>query len=634
MQPAQTKKFSLRENVRLRLLKDMLSGLKQSFSNVPNFIMVVDSMTTRIISSCAKMIELLEEGVVAIERLDLVRKPFPNMHAIYFISPTDDSVDRVIKDFDNGKSPQYGNIHLFFTNKCDNALVEKLTKKKTLIDRVLTFKEINLDFLCPEENIFHFDMPEALPVVFSKQGSPQEKDLEEKIAYKLASVIPTLFDYEKFQIIYNKNTGNGVSERVARILEERIQRFLELRKTDDDDEPPAPVKVVILDRSFDPLTPLLHDYYYMSLVYDLLEVKNDIVEYTTEDNQGKAMTKKAVLNESDDLWMKYKYKHIAESMNKISEEFSQFVQNNKTAAIQRGDTGDLDLKTMGEIVKKMPMYKELMGKYTLHMTLIEECLKAFNKKELKELGEIEQCLATGIDNTGQSVKNPKLISMIAQRMAYGKLESGDKLRLMMIASVALDLNEKDRKSLIQSLPDNDKATLNKLFWLGIDPAKVSSSKGKTSDKSSQISTSAKNKLKNISFDLCRYTPPLENIANSVAANKIDKDQFGTINIPKNYDGSIGQRSKITAGSTSIRKGANKATNWNDNMDERNQPKFIFFIIGGMSHAEIRILNEFESSNAYLTVIRGATSIIRPQDFIDGIGEMISQSEYDELKQKI
>ena len=634
MQSAQPKKFSLRENVRLRLLKDMLSGLKQSFPNVPNFLMVVDSTTTRIISSCAKMIELLEEGVVAIERLDLVRKPFPNMHAIYFITPTDDSIDRIMKDYENPKAPQYGSIHLFFTNRCDNHLIEKLSKKKNLIEKVLTFKEINLDFLCPEENIFHFDMPDALPVVFSKQGSPQEKELEEKIAYKLATVIPTLFDYEKFQIIYNKNAHNSVAERVARILEDRIHRFLELRKTEDDDEPPAPVKVVILDRSFDPLTPLLHDYYYMSLVYDLLDVENDIVKYDSEDNTGKPIAKKAVLSESDDLWMKYKYKHIAEAMTKISEEFSQFVQNNKTASVQRGDTSDLDLKTMGEIVKKMPMYKELMGKYTLHMSLIEGCLKAFNAKDLKELGEIEQCLATGIDNTGQSVKNPKLISMIAQRMAYGKLESAEKLRLMMIASVALDLNEKDRKSLIQSLPDNDKATLGKLFWLGIDPNKVSSTKGKASDKSSQISANAKNKLKNISFDLCRYTPVLENIANNVAANKIDKDQFGTINIPKNYDGSIGQRSKITAGSASLRKGATKNTNWNENMDERNQPKFIFFIIGGMTYAEIRILHEFENSNAYLNVVKGSTAIISPKDFIDGVGQMLTQSEYDELKTKI
>lgn len=105
MQGKETKKFSLRENVRNRILMDMLRGLKTSFSNVPNFLMVCDQMTTRIISSSIKMIDLLEEGVVAIEKLELTRKPFPKMHAIYFITPTKDSVEKLCKDFENPKSP-------------------------------------------------------------------------------------------------------------------------------------------------------------------------------------------------------------------------------------------------------------------------------------------------------------------------------------------------------------------------------------------------------------------------------------------------------------------------------------------------------------------------------------------------
>lgn len=210
--------------------------------------------------------------------------------------------------------------------------------------------------------------------------------------------------------------------------------------------------------------------------------------------------------------------------------------------------------------------------------------------------------------------------MIAQRIAQGKMDSSEKLRLMMIASVALELLEKDRKSLTQSLPDNDKVTLKNLYWLGIDPAKVSSTKGKASEKSK---TADKNK-KGVSYDLCRYSPILETIANKAASNTLDKTDFGHIFVPNNYDGSIGQRSKITAGSASLKKG--KSSNWNENMDERNQPKFIFFIIGGMSYSEIRVLHEFESQNAYLNVMAGSTSIMTPQLFIQSIEKMIPPND--------
>lgn len=367
-------KFSLRENVRLRLLKDMVSGLKLNFPNVPNFILVLDPMTTRIVSSCIKMIEFIEEGVVAIERLELSRKQFPKMHAIYFISPTTESVESVLKDFSNPKDPQYGNVHLYFTNFVENDLVTKLSQQKSLIERVLTFKELNLDYLCPESNLFHFDMLDAFPKIFD---SPGASELEKKIAYKLSTVIPTLFDFEKFHIIYNKNPRNIIAEKVSKLLKERIEKLLSSKKASSDDEPVAPVKIVIFDRSFDPLMPLLHDYYYHSLVYDLLDVKNDIVEYQSEDNTGKVSKRKAVLSDKDELWSKYRNQFIGEAMINVSKEFEEFVANNKTAKTQtkRTDMSNLNLQQMSEIVKSMPMYQEVLGKYTLHVNLIQECVK-------------------------------------------------------------------------------------------------------------------------------------------------------------------------------------------------------------------------------------------------------------------
>ncbi len=365
-------KFSLRENVRLRILKDMISGLKLSFPNVPNFILVLDPFTTRIVSSCLKMIEFLEEGVVAIERLELGRKPFPKMHAIYFISPSTESVEASLKDFSNPKDPQYGNIHLYFSNFVEDSLVNQISQQKSFIEKVLTFKELNLDFLCPEENLFHFDMSNDFPAIFENPGNIS---LEKKIAFKLSSVIPTLFDYEKFHIIYNKNPRNIVAEKVSKYLKERIEKFVASKKAKEETEATAPVKIVILDRSFDPLMPLLHDYYYHSLVYDLLEVKNDVVEYQSEDNSGKIAKKKALLSDKDDLWAKYRSQFIGEAMINISKEFEEFVANNKTAKTKKTDMSNLKLEDMAEIVKSMPMYQELLGKYTLHISLIQECVK-------------------------------------------------------------------------------------------------------------------------------------------------------------------------------------------------------------------------------------------------------------------
>lgn len=368
-------KFSLRENVKLRLLKDMVTGLKLNFPNVPNFILVLDPTTTRIVSSCIKMMDLLEEGVVAIERLELSRKQFPKMHAIYFLSPTEETIEALLKDFVNPKDPQYGNVHLYFTNHVQQELVNKLGAQKSFIERVLTFKELNLDFLIPESNLFHLDMKGKFSNIFCDIGGSAEKQrdaLIDKIASKLSTVVPTLFDFEKFHIIYNKNTANPIAERVAQELYKRIEKYLQ-KKTQDEEA--APVKFVIIDRSFDPLTPLVHDYYYQSLVYDLLSVEGDTVEYQSEDNSGKVSKKKTVLTDKDELWNKFRHQFIGEAMINISKEFEEFVANNRTAQTRKGDMSNLNLQQMSDIVKSMPMYQEVLGKYTVHMSLIQECVK-------------------------------------------------------------------------------------------------------------------------------------------------------------------------------------------------------------------------------------------------------------------
>jgi len=81
------------------------------------------------------------------------------------------------------------------------------------------------------------------------------------------------------------------------------------------------------------------------------------------------------LGEDDDLWSKYKYQFIGEAMSNISREFESFVAQNKSQGMSKMDSGQLDLQQMSDIIKKMPQYQALMTKYTLHMTLIEQCIK-------------------------------------------------------------------------------------------------------------------------------------------------------------------------------------------------------------------------------------------------------------------
>jgi hypothetical protein len=70
-------------------------------------VLVLDRLSTRILSSCCKMTDVMQERITLIEDLTKKRQPITNMEAIYFITPTEMSITQLINDFRDPKKPQY-----------------------------------------------------------------------------------------------------------------------------------------------------------------------------------------------------------------------------------------------------------------------------------------------------------------------------------------------------------------------------------------------------------------------------------------------------------------------------------------------------------------------------------------------
>ena len=63
------------------------------------------------------MSELIELDIIAFDQIEFERKSYPQQHAIYFLTPSKETVDFLNMDFANKKSCRYGFAHIFFTNK-------------------------------------------------------------------------------------------------------------------------------------------------------------------------------------------------------------------------------------------------------------------------------------------------------------------------------------------------------------------------------------------------------------------------------------------------------------------------------------------------------------------------------------
>ena len=62
-------------------------------------IMILDFSSSKVFSSCCKWFELYQAGVYHTEILEKKRKKYPRTDAIYFISPSRRSIQRLVDDF-------------------------------------------------------------------------------------------------------------------------------------------------------------------------------------------------------------------------------------------------------------------------------------------------------------------------------------------------------------------------------------------------------------------------------------------------------------------------------------------------------------------------------------------------------
>ncbi|CAD8096416.1 unnamed protein product [Paramecium sonneborni] len=591
--------FSLKQVCRQRM-KSLFVQLRIDNPNLSSSILVVDQKTLKIVSAYIKMSELLELGINAVENLHLKRKPF-NLEAIYFITPTQESIAYLIEDFENAQSPQYKCAHVIFNNKMPQGIVQKMQSEQNLVKKLSTCKVFNLDFNCTNEQLFTFDMIFGLEVYKGRNVILQE------MAEKICTVLVSFDKFYTFELIFRQDNWK-ICQQLAQFTQGRLREILEaLKRTNNSqydckEKTCGKIRVVIVDRAIDALSPLLHDFYYQPMFYDLLEIENDIYQYEMQYGDKK-VSKKQILNDQDELFKKYKFKHIADVLEEVSSDFQTFMQTNTAAKVAKDKEQSLTLKQMTDIVKTMPQYQDLVAKYTMHMEIVEKCLDLYRQKDLQEVGELEQTLATGCDKKGSSIAGEKIIQRIIQVLKNPKLNEFDQARLILSAIIQIDLSEKDRKQLTDILSIDMQNAVHNLKLIGIQTQKSGSKSHKRVNE--QVRKYAKNKMANETLELCRNTPIIEQQIEDL----ILKDFQTSANFEKIV---LNEQQNVQGQGKSLRqKGQIKLMQDDVGFDE--QDKLIIFVVGGVGYNETRSLMNNKLINKNLII--GSTFLLRPNDYV-------------------
>ena len=577
---------SLKTLANSRITVDLLeSSILECQKTCPFTILVVDNYSAKVLSSYLTMSDLLNKGIFTVELITNKRNRFPNYGVIYFISPTSKSIDCLIEDFSNIKRPTYNRIYLFFTHRLPEELMDRLVTEG-VVKRTVLFKELNLSFFTKEDVLFDFGFESGLKI-FSCSEDKEEKLLQ-SLCDRLYTVLTTLNIHPYIQYQSNSKLCTKLSEKIENVFKNKNFKKEGI--------------LLLTDRSIDPTSPLLHDYNYRALCYDLMDVKNEKIVLNN---------KKINISDEDELWHSYKLLHIAEVFHKLSKDFEEFQKSDLSKV---GNTNEMDsFSDMANALAHMSSYKLKTNQLSSQINLAEELNKRYKSNHIYDLIELEQDIVSG-ENDGGKINNRDIFKRFTITKSKLTNQREDFIRILLTLYTSLSIGEKDFNVLSGKLTEDEEAILKSLGYLGImknEQNKIE--RRKVNLIRDKVSLVGENVSKQMSYSSLRSAPNITVIVEQASNYLLDKDKFPFNNwdkgeMPK-FEKKFGTRNLF---------GGNE----NNIADLNEMEPLVVFNIGGLAHNEIASLEKLQKSNVVNhRIYIGSTCIYNASEYINQLKQI-------------
>ncbi|KAJ7638250.1 Sec1-like snare protein [Roridomyces roridus] len=621
-------------------------------------ILVVDEHSQKLLGSVLKQFDILEENVTLIESITNYRDPQPEFEAMYLLMPTSQNVDRIVKDFSGVR--QYAGAHVFFIEGLEEKLFDRLVSSAAE-PFLRTVKELFVNFWAAEAQTFTLQAPEMFFGLYSPPRSDSQfkaaRDrLEEELRFAskiIANVCITLneFPYIRYYVPPNHtplgalkphpstrppppqessgrwrtNLARGSEARAyesvegdyaTKILAFFVQNNLDNYKKANPDfatttERPRGT-LVITDRVMDMVAPFLHEFTYQAMANDLLPIEDGTrYTYKFQSSVGAYEDKTATLTDADTVWTGVRHMHMREAIDKLMADFNKFLEEN---AVFKGE-GAASLNDMKEMLASLPQFQEQREKFSLHLSMAQECMGLFEQDKLPLVATIEQDCATGVTAEGKTPKN--LVQDMVPLLDSREVVNSNKVRIVALYIQFRDgVPEEDRRRLYQharlSVPEQE--AVNSLVHLGV---RINRGAGDR-DTKKKIKQKPNNDEE---YELSRFKPSIRTVLEEHVADKLDKTLFPYVK---------DQPSLAAPTTTSLRSGTPVQTSslrsqkpaWHKaartgGAGTDTRQRLLVFVAGGMTYSEIREAYQL-STSLNRDIYIGSTHTLTPRQFINDL----------------
>ena len=627
----------------------MLSEAKGD-EQVLGTVLIVDEGTLSLLEPMVRVNDLTKAGIPLIEKLskDKIRQPLPKMHAVYVVQPTTESANLIKADWD-ANPKMYNSCSIFCTKEVSGTFTAELQASTRLRRKMNKILQVNLDIVCNSEQSYVLHSEFQKPDPSNDEWTSLERLFGGSVpalasavsANSIAMGVLSVFSYlgDRPQIRYQ--SGSRVADLVSSCIANRIESVLG-KGSSENERSATRSTILVLDRSIDVITPLLHHFTYESMLHDFLPINDEMEVYEKYESvlavRYKDPTKQTIFNAENAAWLEYKSQHVDALRPKVATELKDVIKNSAVTKIhpEVRKNKEVTLQQLGDGIRDLPAFQLKVKTLNLHLEMLILLREQMESEHVVDIALAEQNFTTGeIANTEEHSVTP-----ITRKQAWGQLRDiltissgGDglllsKLRIVLIFTITqAGLSAGERAEINKLLKKHHSNVLKKDFsivpilngmsQLGVDASLHTAPDSEETSRPwfRKLADKAKYKIKDIKgqnnnsqakkklgkeklaiddanevYLLSRAVPRLKGIMNAALEGELNDTQFP-------FRGSGLAPTAKTGKSLRLR------TDSSDS-GELLGPRLHIFVCGGVTPAEIQIAAQLQRETRREIVIGG------------------------------
>jgi len=605
---------SLKGSVINLFKSDIVQDIIESYNCSGKCILILDEKSSHLISNYFTMTDLISKGLFSIDLLSKLRKPFESYEAIYIISNTPQSINLLVKDFDYNENDM---SHFSLYKNCHVYLIDPITKNPQIFNYMLnqyflrkikTFKEIFLDFIALDRNLFYFGREYNFNPIYQLFFLNDNKIQNNICIKKLYSICLVTDTFPNIIYYIHDQNCKYIAENLSQKLETYYKNHKKIVKNGT---------LLITSRLIDLPAPIQFDMNYDHLLFESYKNNSDPdKKMISIDLQGNGK-KKIILDHNDVLYDKYRLNNIYEVLTALPSDLDQFNQSdiakvNKVSQME-------SLNEMDQAIKNFTEYQYMTRLFSQHLDIAKRVNENCKKRNIINLVDLQSSIMAGVDEKGTKILMPELNSRITKNKEH--FTKNDILRLLYLMryyNPENDINEltENMENKINITPDD----LKTIEFFTIERSSIDEQDLKRLNKEiilfrnrNKYNSNYENENKNDKRFLCIKESKLTTLCDMCCKNELPEEDFQYVIKPK----------LMNANKINKKYKANILIQ-NQDMDLQSEnmlniDNLILFNVGGLSTYEVSSLEKaIKNKQLNMNLIYGSNQIYNHEEYLQYI----------------